>query len=879
METIKIPFTGINRSIDDGASTDGQTMELINARIKNGMVEPIAKPLYIGAIPVEVDKMYYHSNAKKYVGVNTSSGQLYAINEDLSSYTTITQASDIQDVAFLGNVLCISDDNGLEYALWNGTTYDFLGTAPELPEINISGTYKVEDVIPDIEFLGGRKSSDLTSEEFKRTPEYNSVSYFDNVIDTLNNEGYIVGSALVRYAFRVSGGGYINVSAPLLVEISDKYTYNVKFSSTNIQSTELRTVYPFQIVNELPNDATFKDRKFSFVVLGMGLSMRTSQSWDLEKWSSFITSVDVFISPLRWLQKEEKKYNELNYEEYEFTSSEEKTLQDAYIFYKIAEYDLKGNISWILDNFSIDSLSLQEKLEEIPSYHKDSASILYTYNSRLHIANISQTLFKGYGYEAYVNRAGVNDTINKNRQVYVYLNTEKGISVVKKNISGLNNYISSLITYPDSRAYKLVIQWDADSEILYKESRTFDLKKHPYLNLSYYFNPISRKPSVSRPTDEYYIRAYRIDLSSGSSMGEFCTEQNTTIEMGNLLKVSSLNNPISFPSAQTYQPSQGEIIGMMSNTAALSQGQFGQYPLYVFSSDGIYAMQVDTSGQTVYSAQTPASRDVCINPNSITGIDNAVVFASKRGLMAINGANITLLSADMDGYLPSCIDSSPIIPKIAKVASFENALSTATFNDYIENAFVSYNYQENELIVTNPDYAYAYVYNMNSASWAKISPNPRFFVNRYPECYGVIDGVLYDMQNNNRTITTLLVLTKPIKMGTLTHKRILQSALRGVVKRALSDLYLRGEPVMFRGESLDIFSDVGLYILGSNDAEHFTLVSGKESIVDIRDLVTKMNKSKAYKYFMVALAGGVRTDVSLNYMEFIASESFTNRLR
>lgn len=47
METIKIPFTGINRSIDEGISTDGQCMELINARIKNGSVEPIGNPVLI----------------------------------------------------------------------------------------------------------------------------------------------------------------------------------------------------------------------------------------------------------------------------------------------------------------------------------------------------------------------------------------------------------------------------------------------------------------------------------------------------------------------------------------------------------------------------------------------------------------------------------------------------------------------------------------------------------------------------------------------------------------------------------------------------------------------------------------------------------------
>ena len=32
---------------------------------------------------------------------------------------------------------------------------------------------------------------------------------------------------------------------------------------------------------------------------------------------------------------------------------------------------------------------------------------------------------------------------------------------------------------------------------------------------------------------------------------------------------------------------------------------------------------------------------------------------------------------------------------------------------------------------------------------------------------------------------------------------------------------------MFRGEGVDIFSDVGMYILASNDAEHFELVAKK----------------------------------------------------
>lgn len=882
METIKIPFTGINRSIDDGMSADGQCMELINARIKNGTAEPIGRPIVLGAIPVEVDRMYWHSNAKKYVGVNTTSGKLYSINEDLSSYTTIAQVEGIKDIAFLGNVLCISDDNGIEYALWNGTTYDFLGVAPELPDITIQYSVAVQELIPDRTFSiysdSDIENGKISVENFiNNSRNANSVGYYDNCISSLNAKKNYVSPCLVRYGFRLSGGGYLSLSPVILVETNAKIKHNpsTKDGYGPAPEVTLGQGFPFSWAVAGQVDGSY----INFMVLGTKLYFSFDSFKDISNWKSLITSLDIFVSPVNWFEKKEKKYKSATYTEWTAVKDDRKSILDAYTFYKVAEFDLKGNRTWEIDNVSIDNLSIQEKLEETPTGHTNIASMLYVYNSRMHISGLKQIIFKGYGKNAYINRAGVEATLSRNRDIYVYINTENGISVVKKSINSINDYVPPIITYPDSRAYKMVIQWDSGTSPSYKVSKTIELKKHPYLNIAYYlYNTLSRYEAFQNG-DNAYNNEFRLDLTKNTETGITCQEQNTEIDRPNILKVSSLNNPLSFPAAQTYQPSQGEIVGILSNTTALSQGQFGQHPLYVFSSDGIYAMQVDTTGQTVYSAQTPVSRDVCVNPKSVTGIDNAVVFASKRGLMAINGTSVTMLSQEMDGYLPSCIDSSPIIPKIAKVASFENALSTTTFNDYIENASVSYNYQENELIVTNPDYTYAYVYNINSASWTKISPNPKFFVNRYPECYGVADNILYDMQNDHRSIATVLLLTKPIKMGTLAHKRILQSALRGIVKRSLSDLYLRGEPVLFRGESLDIFSDVGLYILGSNDAEHFTLVSGKESIVDIRDLVTKMNKSKAYKYFMVALAGGIRTDVSLNYMEFIASESFNNRLR
>lgn len=248
--------------------------------------------------------------------------------------------------------------------------------------------------------------------------------------------------------------------------------------------------------------------------------------------------------------------------------------------------------------------------------------------------------------------------------------------------------------------------------------------------------------------------------------------------------------------------------------------------------------------------------------------------------MLLSGSSVTKLSGKIEGYLPSCIDSSPVIKKIANITGYKNILSSTEFVYYLKEAKIGYNYEDKEIIVANPSYSYSYVYNIESGEWNKATTSIQYFVNSYPECFAMLaNNSMCNMHNSHRAVNKILLLTRPIKFGSLTHKRILQSALRGIIKPSLSDVYFRGEPVQFREENVQIFSEAGFYILGSNDAEHFSLLAGTEKLNDIRDLITKMNKTKAYKYFMFCLVGGVRTDVAINYIEVMADEAFDNRLR
>lgn len=475
---------------------------------------------------------------------------------------------------------------------------------------------------------------------------------------------------------------------------------------------------------------------------------------------------------------------------------------------------------------------------------------LYTYNGKLHVGNIREKLAKPYPLGMFA----VSDINEFTVNTEVHVKTESGMKIVHGASTAYGAMVSPYLSYPDSRAVKMIIYND-------KYYDEIPLKPHPFLNIAYSLKGLYPH-SI---TDKY---------------GTYTPLPEDSVSVApNKLKVSNVSNPFYFPAKQTYTVSSRNIVAMATATTALSTGQFGQFPLYVFTGEGVFALSVGT-GDIAYANSFSVTRDVCNNPDSIVSTDDAIVFSTDSGLKVLSGSTVRGISSDMEGYLPTAVDSSPIIKKIAGVGGFSDKLSSTEFIYYLEEAKVGYNYEDKEVIVANRNYPYSYVFNMQSGSWYKISASINRFLNSYPECLAVFnDHGVYNMHNGHRTVNKILLLTRPIKFGTLTHKRIVQSAIRGVIRPSESLVYFRGETVKFRDQEILAFSKCGFYILGSNDAEHFILLSGREKIEDVRDLITKMNKTKAFKYFMIALVGGVRTDVALNYIEFMVDETYTNRLR
>lgn len=841
MENIKIQFKGITRNTDDGISADGECMELINARVNNSSIEPIGKPIMLKQTAHTYSKIYHHSIAKRYIGI-TESGQMYEMPEDLSSETIMTGDLKAKSIEFIGNTISVITDEGIRYILFRNGSYIYLGEIPDVPEFGIDKEVKAVSVEID---------------EISDNDDEVRYGNFTKVLSEANKNGCYCYSAAFCAAFRLFDGSYVKSTEIQIVYLDSDDKVTVTYGDRqNPQKLILSGGYSGKffaqtktILAKWANLLCFKPT-FLF------------EDYDLSAWSDIIIGIEIFST--------DNFRTILNAGSSRLTSQFETDIKtpveranNISLMYNIASLKLGSTSASVDIDVSIDNLAtLQHMVDSYNTHHSILPKSSYSYNNRLHLIGIKRTLSSG---------VRVSSTAKEYQfLIHIYIHASDGDKVIEKWEIG--QYIRTFIMYPDSRAYKMIIyRYEYNVPVV---GIQIDLKKSDFFDFSFYCIEYWYD-FRGRPQKTGYFDV--IKISDFESMGVGETTDNIDYEKGNVMYVSNLNNPFFFPADQVYQFNT-DIVGVQSNVVALSQGQFGQFPLYVFTKDGIYAMNVG-SGEVAYSSQTPVTRDVCNNPESICELDTMVAFSTDRGLMVINGTVTELISEKIYGFLPSCSVSSPIIGKILNVASLGEEISSVVFPDYIEEAKIGYNYEAKEIVVANMNFPYSYVYSLKTGEWHKISQNIDSFVNSYPYTWAVSGNQILDLNNTHRSVSTIALISRPIKMGTLTHKRILQTALRGIVKRSLSDLYIKGEPVMFRGDTVDIFSDVGMYVLASNDAEHFELVAKKEKMADIRDLVTKMNKSRPYKYFMVCLVGGVMTDVSINYIEMNVDESFTNRLR
>lgn len=347
------------------------------------------------------------------------------------------------------------------------------------------------------------------------------------------------------------------------------------------------------------------------------------------------------------------------------------------------------------------SLLQRERLEDdYGSHDLLAADVAYSYNNRLNLSGLRRQRFGGFPARAMLNHVEVKDTDHStwggsgtdtiNTTMYALrgywrLKPPSGEMTVKDGSA-----LGQLGIYEDALrgGYLFYPATDCDQGQLANETHatpvfSVPMKPHAMLNGSVWFEGFDSMPGM-----------VGVHPSAGDAAWE---------PMEDKIYTSAINNPFAFPlSGINTIPGGGKIIGIASATKALSQGQFGQFPLYAFTTTGVWALEVN--GQTAgYSARQPIGRDVCVSAESVTQTDNAVLFVSDRGVMVVTSSKITCLSDKVrDALIP--VEGSPDGTKLG-------------MRDYMRGCRMVYDYACQRLIVYHPDYDYALVYGLESGEW------------------------------------------------------------------------------------------------------------------------------------------------------------------
>ena len=239
-----------------------------------------------------------------------------------------------------------------------------------------------------------------------------------------------------------------------------------------------------------------------------------------------------------------------------------------------------------------------------------SATMMYMYNGRMNFAGVARKPHAPISPSvqfAQANAIGSGSTW----RVAVTIKNDTQQMTVQSDVGYNGIDFPRWIYYPDANAKTAYIT---------KGNTTYKVKltPHDHLNGAYWLSDITRQ----------HITTLETDTLPTISTGAFRED--------NKLYTSNVNNPWFFELKNIKSIGYGRILGLRSAAKAMSTAQFGQFPLYAFTDEGVCALEVNKDDGSFMPSQ-PFTRDVCRNPDSITQLDSAVLFATDRGIMLLQG--------------------------------------------------------------------------------------------------------------------------------------------------------------------------------------------------------------------------------------------------
>lgn len=527
-------------------------------------------------------------------------------------------------------------------------------------------------------------------------------------------------------------------------------------------------------------------------------------------------------------------------------------------------------------------VSHQSMTDDFESHDKIIPSIETVYNSRLNISDTIKTRFGGFDLSStlqYSNARFWDDNAELSQYDYaVFIKTDRGDvvvgSLVDKANGGLYPAMLPNLDYffwPDTRAYKAVF-FDKSSQ----KKTTIKLKEHIGLHGSVY---CSKAANVWEDYTAEEFESFKADCIKRS---------NVMTNDKSVIYTSDTSNPFVFRAANVEQVGSGRIIALMPAAQALSQGQFGEFPMYAFTTDGIWALSVSDTGG--FKAKQPIARDVPIvnekGEPCILQLDQSIIFATERGLMHLAGSKVECISEVFDGTPDQwfAINAAHVSKVLTQFTDIPYSADLFTpFREYLRDGHMHYDYTHQRIIISNPGYGFCFVFGMKDRLWSVIPIRVTSAINSYPESYAMASvPVSVGSPDGSSTVSigsptgSSSVLIDFTSHDTLDDTRNLPMPRAGyLLTRPLNlgqpDILKTVSTVFVRGNLSRTSASIILY--GSRDLTNWHIV-GSSSTVHLHNL-----HGTPYKYFRVAIISRLSPSESITSLTIEYEERQTNKLR
>ena len=479
-----------------------------------------------------------------------------------------------------------------------------------------------------------------------------------------------------------------------------------------------------------------------------------------------------------------------------------------------------------------------------------------TYNNRLHVGNVKE----GYNVDLISNITPALSNLPNDTQ----LNTEGIVRVKASNkefwckVDDLGARLYYFVCVPILNVSEITFYNKTGTSVF--EKSTVNLHSSETTAFSFYVAGEGKEnvPQFALPWETSSEEEWNNIVSKYE---KYKTNANT-LPYSSIVKVSEAENPLIFPAKNSVQVGSSVINALAANTRPISEGQFGDAPLYAFTDEGVWVLMLGSEG--TYIARQPANRDICSNPKGILQIDDAILFPTERGIMMQQGRESVCLTDVLDDYP---FDFLSIYSHSTKDKTYPNKLLAlgkipesdvkyVRFRKYLEEADMIYDYYDSRIIVFNPNYAYAYVYSLKSKMWGTMHNVFNKRVNIYPESYATNkEGNILDVYVKEPTENVPFFLcSRPLTLGQDVYKTMFDCITRGYFSSIQA-------------------GKCGTVMFGSNDLTNWYYVGSSVNMY-LRNLL-----GSPYKYFRLAIIGSLEPKESISALSTEFQPRLQNKLR